>query len=80
MQNFAVIFFDCARGGERRFELLDTHRIKAGGKYSYNNCVCLCNKCHRLHHTGIIKIIGWKNSSIGKILHYIDENNNEIFK
>ena len=59
---------------ENKFELLDTHRIIPQKKYSYNNCICLCNRCHRLHHTGIIRIIGWKESSIGKILHYFDEN------
>lgn len=69
----------CQICGESIYELLDVHRIVESKEYSNNNCVCLCTKCHRKHTAGIIKIISWKHSTIGPLLHYIDENNNEQF-
>lgn len=65
---------------ENKYELLDTHRLEAGGKYSNSNCVCLCSNCHRKHHSGLITIKRWYNSTNGKVLHYIDENGEEQFK
>jgi hypothetical protein len=65
---------------EKDYDLLDVHRILAGKDYSNTNCVCLCSLCHRKHHRGKIKILGWFNSSKGKILNYIDENGQEQFK
>lgn len=81
-QSFKHRHGKCQICNEKKFELLDTHRIipgTEGGKYTNNNCVCLCNSCHRKHHTGLITIIGWKHSTMGKILHYRDENGEEQF-
>ena len=68
---------------ENKYELLDVHRWniegKDGGKYSNDNCICVCVKCHRLIHSHKIKIIGIYNSSAGKLLNYIDENGKEHF-
>ena len=69
----------CRICGENKYELLDTHRIEAGGKYRVNNCVCLCTSCHRLQHAGTIKILGWVHSTKGNLLHYFDENGEEHF-
>ena len=76
---FKTISKKCYICGEKNYKLLDVHRIKEGGKYQITNVVCLCTKCHRKHTTGIIKIIGWKHSTKGDLLHYIDENGKEIF-
>jgi hypothetical protein len=65
---------------ENRYELLDVHRIEEGKKYDIPNCVCICTSCHRKHHSGLITIKGWKHSTMGRILYYIDENGEEIFK
>ena len=62
------------------YELLDTHRINEGGSYSYDNIVVICNSCHRKHHTGIIKIYGWHNSTMGRVLHWIDESGIEHYE
>jgi len=67
---------------EETYELLDTHRIipeEKGGKYTNSNCVCICVSCHRKHHSGLIDIKGWFDSSVGKLLLYIDEGGNEQF-
>ena len=68
---------------ENKYELLDVHRWriegKDGGKYSNDNCILVCVKCHRLIHTGKIKILGVFNSTCGKLLNYIDEQENEQF-
>ena len=66
----------CYICGEDKYELLDVHRWgiegKDGGKYSNDNCICVCVKCHRLIHSDKIKIIGTYNSSAGKLINYID--------
>lgn len=90
MKNFKVPFVSkkafkrrhkpCRICDEERYKLLDVHRIVAGGKYKNSNCVCICTTCHRKHHSGLITIKGWYDSTIGKILHYIDEEGNEQFK
>jgi hypothetical protein len=69
----------CRICGEDRYELLDTHRLKEQGPYSVSNCVCICNSCHRKHHSNLIKIIEWCHSTKGTLLHYIDEEGNEQF-
>lgn len=69
----------CRICGEKTYEMMDTHRIIHGGKYEESNCVCICNSCHRKHHTGIITIKGWFDSTAGKLLLYIDKEGNEQF-
>jgi len=69
----------CQFCNEERYELLDSHRIRYGQEYSNQNCVCVCTKCHRLIHNNKIKIIGWKYSTAGKLIHYIDEDGEEKF-
>ena len=67
---------------EPEYSVLDVHRIIAGadgGKYETTNCVCLCSKCHRKEQAGLIQVIGWKHSTAGRLLHYIDEEGNEQF-
>ena len=73
----------CHICGEKEYKLLDVHRWrvegKDGGKYSNDNCLCVCVSCHRLIHANSIKIIGIFNSSCGKLLNYIDTNGKEKF-
>lgn len=72
----------CKICGEKRYKLLDVHRIVPGeqnGRYENSNCVCLCSSCHRKHHSGIICIKGWFHSTSGRLLLYINENGQEVF-
>ena len=72
----------CKICGEKDYDLLHCHRIvpgEKGGKYENNNCVTLCVRCHTLVHRNRITIIGWKNSTAGKLLHIINEDNQELF-
>ena len=72
----------CAICKDSEYTVLDTHRIvegKNGGKYTFTNCVCLCTKCHRKEQAGLIEVLGWVNSTSGRLLHYIDEDGNEQF-
>ena len=66
----------CRLCGEKDPAVLDVHRIvpgAEGGKYTHNNSVCLCCKCHRKVHDGQI-IIGryYLSSSGGYLLQIID--------
>ena len=61
------------------YEVLDVHRLEAGGRYSQDNTVVICTLCHRKHHSGIIKIDKWYHSTNGNLLRWIDENNEEHF-
>ncbi len=73
----------CCICGENEYDLLDTHRWKEGsrgGKYSINNCLCLCTSCHRMVHTGKVKITGVHNSTKGTVVNYIDKNGKEQIK
>ena len=70
----------CEICSEKDYDLLHTHRIVPQKEYSNENCVCLCTSCHTLTHKGRITVIGWKNSSAGKLFHYIDENGEEHLK
>lgn len=73
----------CQICGDKRYEVLDVHRWriegKDGGKYSDDNAVCVCSKCHRLIHSKKICILGIYNSTAGKLLNYIDEKGEEKF-
>ena len=77
---FKKIRRTCHICGEDKYELLDVHRIIHGEKYDNSNCVCLCASCHRKHHSGLITIKQWHTSTMGKVLHYIDENGEGQFK
>ena len=71
----------CKICGEKDYDLLECHRIipgEKGGKYENSNCVCLCVRCHTIVHRNKITIIGWKNSSVGQLLHII-KSNQELF-
>lgn len=56
------------------YEYLDVHRIvegKDGGKYTDQNTVVVCRKCHQKIHDGTIKILGQYPSMSGSlVLHY----------
>jgi DNA mismatch repair protein MutS len=39
-------------------------------KNSIGNLVCLCKSCHQKVHSGEIEIMGWKQTTKGKLLHY----------
>lgn len=73
----------CYICGEDEYTLLDVHRWrvegKDGGKYSNDNCIVVCVKCHRLIHADKIRIIGTYDSSAGKLLNYIDSSGKEQF-
>ena len=72
----------CHICGEDNYAALEVHRIKHGehgGKYSYDNTVSLCGNCHAKHHAGVIKVIGWFESTAGRLLNYIDEQGDEQF-
>lgn len=58
----------CAVCGETNYALLDVHRIDEGKEYSEANCVVLCCKCHRLHHSGQYRIISKNYSTMGHVL------------
>jgi hypothetical protein len=70
---------ECFFCGEKRYELLDAHRLiegKDGGKYNWWNTITCCSKCHRKCHTGIIKILGKHKCMGGKklcMIHYIED-------
>jgi len=72
----------CVICGEQDYDLLDTHRLKEGsegGKYTINNTVIICCRCHRLQQAGTIIIDGWFETTIGRKLHWFDKNSNEYF-
>lgn len=73
----------CRICGEKNYALLDIHRAvipgKEDGKYTVANSVVLCCLHHRMEQAGQIKILGWVDSTVGNLLHYIDEDGNEQF-
>jgi len=72
----------CRICGEDNYNLLDAHRIlpgKDGGKYTISNTTACCSNCHRKIHAGEIQVLGWVNSTKGKLLHIIRENGKEDF-
>lgn len=45
--------------------------VEVGVKtHSASNLVSLCELCHNEHHKGLLTIIGWKDTSLGRILEY----------
>ena len=81
-KNFKHHYKKCILCNEDAYCTLDVHRNlpgEFGGKYREGNVVCLCANCHRKVHDNLIKIIGWKNSTAGKLLHIIKENGKEDF-
>lgn len=72
----------CRLCGNDQYEVLDVHRVKAGangGKYTYHNTVVICCECHRKEQAGLIKILGWYDSTAGRLLHIIREDGQEDF-
>jgi len=61
---------------------LQVHRItpgEKGGEYTENNSVVCCSNCHNRIHHGDLKIIGWFQSTAGRVLCIIDGEGQEIF-
>jgi len=51
--------------------VLENHRIIPGknfGEYTANNTAVLCACCHASVHRGSLKIIGWFDSTGGRVL------------
>ncbi len=72
----------CRLCGESDPSTLDVHRItygSEGGKYTKNNVVCLCVKCHRKVHDNQIKIIKYYKTTSAKEVLLIEENGKERF-
>jgi hypothetical protein len=74
----------CYFCSESDYDLLDVHRIcegAEGGKYTRNNSIVTCCRCHRLIHAGKIKVDRKYLSTSGKwVLHYWDENGVEKYE
>lgn len=73
----------CYICGEDNYNALNVHRIKHGehgGTYKMDNITVLCANCHAKHHAGVITVVGWFNSSKGRVLNWIDEDGNEHFE
>jgi 5-methylcytosine-specific restriction endonuclease McrA len=78
--NSSVIRRACSVCGKEGSKELEVHHIihqekaKKGkvapgvSKNHAGNLAVLCEECHTKHHTGQIEIIGWKETSAGKIL------------
>ena len=78
--NSSVIRRACSVCGKEGASELEVHHIihqeraKKGkvapgvSKNHAGNLAVLCEECHTKHHTGQIKIIGWKETSAGKML------------
>ena len=69
----------CRLCSEDTYEVLDLHRVIAQNGYNRRNTTCICSRCHRKHHSGIIDIKGWCDSTNGRLLHWFDENGMERF-
>lgn len=78
--HFKHVHRECAICGNNKYAVLDVHRIHEGKEYSNGNCLVLCSNCHRLHHSGNIKIISKNYSTAGWTLTYINEQNQQIIK
>ena len=62
-------------------DVLENHRIipgSEGGVYVGSNVVTLCSCCHSKVHRGSLKIVGWFDSTAGRVL-LIEKNGKEIF-
>lgn len=60
------------------YELLDVHRIDEGGEYIERNCLAICVKCHRSHHSGLLKIKEKRFSTVGWVVIYEQDGNEKI--
>ena len=79
-QKFKRLYNKCAICDENDYTLLDTHRWRQeGGRYSNDNCICICTKCHRLVHDKKIIILGIHNSSVGRVVRYKNKEGEEKF-
>lgn len=75
---FKEMYRKCAICPEDNYPLLDVHRIFEGKEYSFGNCVVLCVKCHRLHHTNQLKIKEKRHSTAGYVLFWEKNGKEEI--
>lgn len=69
---------ECCLCGEKNYVLLDCHRIIPGSKYTDWGTIIVCSNCHRRIHNQEIVILGQYNSTVGKIVQYL-ENGEEKF-
>jgi hypothetical protein len=73
----------CAFCLEDNYSTLDAHRIfegQKGGKYYWQNCICVCANCHRKIHDGQIIVIK-KHLGFGEnlyVLEYIENGENKL--
>ena len=68
----------CRICGEPDYDLLDTHRILPGKRYTELNCVSLCVKCHRKIHTGQIVIDKYYETTAGRKLRIIEDGSEKF--
>jgi len=61
----------CRICGENNYSTLSVHRIVPGSKYSKEAVTVLCENCHRKVHNKEIEIDRWYNSTKGRVLRII---------
>lgn len=69
---FKKVSQTCKICQEPIYALLDVHRITPGaegGEYRRKNVVTICTRCHRLEHSGHLKIHGWVYAIPSDVLH-----------
>lgn len=66
----------CFFCGRNDYAVLDAHRLVAGGVYQPHNMLCLCSNCHRLCHSGEIKVDPKKYTYTkpGFIIHFFTQD------
>jgi len=77
-QLFKKLAPSCALCDEDDCCLFDVHRIEEGGKYAEWNCIAICVKCHRRHHSGKIKILDKLYSTAGWVVIYEEDGIEKI--
>jgi len=69
----------CAFCPVNNYDLLDVHRVIPGATYEKSNVLTVCSNCHRLIHSGAIKVLGKHLCTNGRYLVQFIENNEEKF-